>query len=74
LWGPPVSPCRPDQLWGPSSFSMSSRPVVGPIQFLHVVQTSCGSHPVSYTMDATDSFHERKTDHSPPYSTEVKKM
>jgi hypothetical protein len=43
----PVSSCCPDQLWGPSSFSMSPRQVVGPIQFLHVAQTSCGAQPVS---------------------------
>jgi hypothetical protein len=47
--------------------------------FLHVFQTGCGAHPVSYSMGIGGSFPGVKrqgleADHSPPTSAEVKKI
>jgi hypothetical protein len=46
---------------------------------LHIVQTGSGVHPTSYTMNTGSSFpgvkrQRREADHSPPTSSEVKKM
>jgi hypothetical protein len=46
---------------------------------LHVVQTGCGVHPISYPMGTEGSFPGvkrpgREVNHSPPTSAEVKKM
>jgi hypothetical protein len=52
-------------------------PIYG-LEFIHVVQTVSGAHPVSYPMGAGASFTGgkaagREADKSPPTSTEVKK-
>jgi hypothetical protein len=54
-------------------------PVVSEYSLLHIIQTSSGAHPVSYSMGTGGFFPRGKAagheaHHSPPTSAEIKKM